>query len=138
MTKKYKFLDNITSDVMYEAYGKDLKELFENAAEALFSMICKLDLVEGKKEERFEVKAENVEDLMMNLLSELIAIVDVEQMFFSKFEIEEIDEKHLIIKMRGEGITPKKGNTVVKAVTNYGYKFERLPSGYKVTVSLDI
>ena len=65
---KYKFLDNITSDVMFEAYGKDLKEVFENAAEAMFSVICKLDKVEAKKEERFEVKAENVEDLMMNFL----------------------------------------------------------------------
>ena len=138
MTEKYKFLDNITSDVMYEAYGKDLKELFENAAEALFSVICKLDKVGPKKEERFEVKAENVEDLMVNFLSELIAIVDVEQMFFSRFEIEEIDEKHLIVKLKGEGISPEKGNTVVKAVTNYGYKFEKLPKGYKVTVSFDI
>ena len=35
---KYKFIDNIMSDVAYEAYGKDLKELFINAAEALLSV----------------------------------------------------------------------------------------------------
>ena len=37
--KKYKFIEGLTSDVMFEAYGKDLKELFSNAAEAMFSVI---------------------------------------------------------------------------------------------------
>ena len=35
---KYKFIDSLTSDVMFEAYGKTFKELFENAALALFSI----------------------------------------------------------------------------------------------------
>ena len=50
--QKYKFLDDITSDVMFEAYGKDLKELFENAAEALFSVICKIKKVKPKETQR--------------------------------------------------------------------------------------
>ena len=44
---KYKFVEDLTSDVMYEAYGKDLKELFENAALALLSVICKIDKVKS-------------------------------------------------------------------------------------------
>ncbi len=135
---KYKFLDNITSDVAYEAYGKDLKELFENAALALFTVICKVGEVKPDKKEKFEVKAENAEDLMFNWLQSLIAIVDTEQMFFSKFEIKEIDETHLIAELQGEPIKPELGETVVKAVTMYKYKFEQSEKGYKVTVSLDI
>ena len=84
---KYKFLDKIMSDVMFEAYGKDLKELFQNAAEALFSVICKIKKVKPKAAERFEIKADNLEDLMMNWLQALIAIVDTEQKFFSTFEV---------------------------------------------------
>jgi len=38
--RKYKIIDDLKSDVMFEAFGKNLKELFENAAEALFSIIC--------------------------------------------------------------------------------------------------
>jgi len=135
---KYKFLDNITSDVMFEAYGKDLKELFQNAAEALFSVICKIKQVKPKETEEFEVKADNLENLMINWLQSLIAIVDTEQKFFSKFEIEEIDNTHLKAKLKGEPIRPELGETVVKAVTMYKYKLEKTSKGYKVTVSLDI
>lgn len=138
MEKKYKFLDNITSDVAYEAYGKDLKEVFENAALALFSIICKIDKVKADKKEKFEVKAEKAEDLMFNWLQSLIAIVDTEEMFFSKFDVKVIDETHLIAECYGEPIKPELGETVVKAVTMYKYKFEKIDNGYKVTVSVDI
>ncbi|MFH2027674.1 MAG: archease [Nanoarchaeota archaeon] len=136
--EKYKFLDEIRSDVMYEAYGKTLKELFENAAEALLSVICKIKQVKAKVVEEVKVKGDNAEDLMLNWLQGIIAIVDTEQKFFSKIEIKEIDENHLIAKLSGETIRPDLGETVVKAVTYYNYKFEETKEGYKITVSLDI
>ena len=104
---------------MFEAYGKDLKELFQNAAEALSTVICKTKQVKPKETEEFVIKADNLEDLMINWLQALIAIVDTEQKFFSKFEIEEIDETHLKAKLKGEPIRPELGETVVKAVTMY-------------------
>lgn len=135
---KYKFIDKIKSDVMFEAYGKDKKELFQNAAEALFSVICKIKQVKPKETEEFQIKANNLEDLMLNWLQALIAIVDTEEKFFSKFEIEEIDNIHLKAKLKGEPIKPELGETVVKAVTMYKYKLEKTKEGYKATVSLDI
>ena len=48
------------------------------------------------------------------------------------------DGKFLKAKCYGEPITPEKGETVVKAVTYYKYKFEKTKQGYKVRVSLDI
>jgi SHS2 domain-containing protein len=135
---KYKFLDQIKSDVMFEAYGKTQKELFENAAEALASVICKIQKVKPVETEEFQVRAENLEDLMLNWLQAIIAIVDTEQKFFSKFEIEEINETKLKAKLQGEPIRPELGETVVKAVTMYKFKLEETDKGYKVTVSLDI
>ena len=135
---KYKFIDKIRSDVMFEAYGKDKKELFENAAEALFVVICKIKEVKPKETEEFQIKANNLEDLMLNWLQALIAIVDTEEKFFSKFEIKEIDNTHLKAKLKGEPIRPELGGTVVKAVTMYNFKLEKTKKGYKATVSLDI
>jgi SHS2 domain-containing protein len=135
---KYKFIEDLTSDVLFEAYGKDLKELFENAAEAMFSIICKLDKVKPKNKEKIEMKAEKLEDLMINWLQGLIAMVDTEEMFYSKFKVLEIDDNHVIAEISGESTSPEKGNTVVKAVTYYKYKLEKDKKGYKVTVSLDI
>ncbi len=136
--QKYKFIDDLTSDVLFEAYGKNLKELFVNAAEALSSIICQTSKVKPKKAEEFEMKGEDLEGTMWNWLSGLIAIVDTEQMFFSKFEIEEIDETHVRAKIYGESIRPEIGETVVKSLTMYKYKVEKNKNQYKATVSLDI
>ncbi len=135
---KYKFIDDLTSDVMFEAYGKDLKELFVNAAEALFSVICKIDRVRPDKTRDISVQGEDEGRLMINWLQELISMVDTDEMFFSRFDILEIDEKHLKARISGETIRPELGETVVKAVTYYKFKFEKTEKGYKTRVSLDI
>jgi len=134
---KYKFIEDLVSDVMFEAYGKTLDELFVNAAEALFSVICQIDKIKEKTTKEIEVRADNIEDLMFNWLQELIATVDIDSLFFSRFEILEINEKYIKAKCYGEPITPEKGGTVVKAITNYKFKVEK-NGKYKATVSCDI
>jgi len=136
--EKYKFIDDLTSDVLFEAYGKDLKEVFLNAAEALMSVICQPGKTKPEKPIEAEVEGKNPGELMHNWLQELIARVDIEVMFFSKFEILEISEKHLKARIWGEEADPAKGETVVKAVTYYKYKFEKTPEGFLVRASLDI
>lgn len=135
---KYRIVDDLTSDVMFEAYGKDLKELFSNSALAMFSVICNLKKVKAVKAVVVNVKAKDASELLYKWLSELVALVDVEGMFFSKFEILEIDEKHLKAKVYGEPITPSKGETVVKAVLYYGFKLEKVKKGWKARVGCDI
>lgn len=135
---KYKILDKVTSDVMFEAYGKDKKELFENSAKALFSIICDIKKVQPQKSKKVSLKANSLQNLMFSWLQELIAAVDIHEMFFSKFKIKSITEKSLKATIYGEPLTPEKGNTVVKSVTNYNFKLEKTPKGYKVTAVLDI
>jgi len=134
--EKYKFIEDLTSDVMFEAYGKTLADVFANAAEALFSVICQTEKIKCKKEMEVEVKAENAEELMINWLQELISVS--EEVFFKEFKITEVDEKHLKARCCGEEADPAKGETVVKAMTYYKYKFEKTKYGYLVRVSLDI
>ena len=135
---KYKFVDDLTSDVMFEAYGKDLKELFVNAAFALFSVICQIDKVKPKKGRDVEIVGKDKKELMLNWLQELISLVDTEELFFSEFEITEINGKHLKAKCYGEEITKEKGGTLVKGVTYHKFGIEKTNRGYKATVSLDI
>tara|TARA_Y100000310_G_C20470686_1_gene709881 strand:- start:195 stop:605 length:411 start_codon:yes stop_codon:yes gene_type:complete len=135
---KYKYLKDLTSDVMFEAYGKDLKELFENSAEAMFETICQLDKVKPTKKIEVNIQSDSVEDLLYYWLQQLIALVDIEEMFFSKFVIKEIKDNTLRADVFGESIVPEKGETLVKAVTNYKFGLEKTKQGYKATVSLDI
>ena len=136
--ERFKIIDDLTSDVMFEAFGKDLKEVFENAAYAMFTVICQTEKVSHKKRIDVEVDGEGEADLMINWLQELIGLVDVESMFFSRFEVKEISDTHLKASVFGEDMIPEKGETVVKAVTYYKYKFERTNEGYMARVSLDI
>ena len=135
---KYKYIKDLTSDVMFEAYGKDLKELFENSAEAMFETICQLDKVKPTKKIEVNIQSDSVEDLLYYWLQQLIALVDIEEMFFSKFVIKEIKDNTLRADIFGEPIVPEKGETLVKAVTNYKFELKKIKEGYKATVSLDI
>jgi SHS2 domain-containing protein len=149
-TTKYRFIDDLTSDVMFEAHGKTLEELFANAAEAMFSVICQLDRVEPKESRPVTAEAESAEKLVVAWLQKLIGMVDTDEMFFSRFEVRGVKKikdhtpENVIWQVKanvyGEPITPEKGETVVKAVTNYGFRFgkDRKGKGYKVKVSLDI
>jgi len=136
--KKYRFVDDLTSDVMFEAYGKDLAELFANAAEAMFSVICKLDRISPEKKISVSVEGKNEKDLLFNWLQELIGLVDTEGMFLSEFRIRKIEGNAMEAEVKGEEMVPEKGETVVKAVTYYGLSLEKTESGYKAVVSLDI
>ena len=135
---KYKFIDKLTSDVMYEAYGKNLKELFENAALGLLSVICDIKNVKQTEKEEFMMKGNNAEELLINWLQGIIAVVDVEQKFYSKVDVEEVDENHVKAFLFGEPSQPKLGKTVVKAVTYYKFKLEHDKKGFKATISLDV
>ncbi|MCK5282231.1 MAG: archease [Nanoarchaeota archaeon] len=135
---KYKFIDSLTSDVLFESYGKDLKELFENSALAMFEVICDIKKVGKKETIKVELDAEDDGSLLYNWLQELIAQVDIREMFFSDFNIQEISPKKLTAELHGESIKTETGKTVVKAVTNYRFNLEKTKKGYKATVSLDI
>jgi SHS2 domain-containing protein len=135
---KYKLIDDLTSDVMFESYGKTLKELFENAAEAMFSVICQLGKVGQKESRAVQVRGRDEKELLHNWLQELIALVDTEGMFFSRFEVREISSTGLKAVVYGEGADPSKGETVVKAVTYYGFSLEKTGEGYRARFSLDI
>ena len=138
--KNFEFIEDLTSDVMFKAYGKTLEELFSNAALALSSITCQIGQIEHKKVKEIEVKGKSLEDLMFNWLQELIVTVDMDNLFFSKFEILKIKEDGAYLKARcyGETTTPEKGGTVVKSVTYYKYELKKIKEGYSVRVTLDI
>jgi SHS2 domain-containing protein len=136
---KYRFLKDLTSDVAFEVYGKDEKELLENAGEALFSIISDIKKVKPKKKIVVEVESKDIAELVYNWLERLIAIVDIEGMFLSKFRVISISKAGIAkIECKGEPISPSKGKTLVKAVTKHKYNVEKEGKGLKATVTLDI
>ncbi|MBD3155572.1 MAG: archease [Candidatus Aenigmarchaeota archaeon] len=139
--KKYEIIDDITSDVMFKAYGKNLEELIENSGKALFSIVCDIDKMEEDKVLMLEVGGEDEEDLIHNWLSELLTVIDTENMFFSKFRVLEFDEGDdfkIRVECYGEEIREELILTIAKAVTYYKYSVEKKDKEWIATVVLDI
>jgi len=136
----YKFIEDLTSDVMFVAEGKDLAELLEEASKALFDVVCQRDKVKPEKSIEIEVTAENPEELVHEWLSKILTESDVNEMFFSKFDIKVRENGKLIAqgKVWGEPYSPEKGETVVKGVTYYNFSVKKTKKGWKAKVVCDI
>ena len=138
MTKQYEFIDDLTSDVMFKAYGVNEKELFENSALAMFSIICETKKIQPVDCFLIEIQAENQEDLLYKWLSTLISYIDIHNMFFKTFKIKQIAGYMLKAEICGEPIDIKKGLVQVKAITYYKFGIQKTADGFSATVSCDI
>jgi len=138
MIMKYEYIKDLTSDVAFNAYGSTMKELFLNSAEALVNIVCDIKKVKPEKRIEVEVKGDSYDDLLFNWLQEIIALIDTEEMFYSKFVIEELAENRLIGEIYGESTKPELGKTLVKALTNHKFSITDQKGKKKATVTLDI
>jgi SHS2 domain-containing protein len=138
--KAFEFIDIATADVAFIAYGRDLNELFANAALAMFEVMINTKQVEKKMEEKVCVEGHDLESLMFNWLNELLYVSDSKNLAFSEFDVK-IDEKNFKLEAvcKGEEINHKKHETrtVVKAATYHHMKIWK-EDVWKAQVVLDI
>ena len=115
--------------------------MFQNAAEALFSIICDIENVNPEVQVEVEINSQSIDELLYDWLSHLLTESEIKEMFFSKFKITEFETKngfHLTGMAYGEPMTPEKGETVVKGVTYYKLKVEDKNDKIAGRVTLDI
>jgi SHS2 domain-containing protein len=137
--KAFRFVDH-TADVGVIAYGTNVKELFSNAALALFSLITDTGSVEEKLQRDLEISSENRENLLVEWLNELIYLFDAEHILFNRFEIENLSHSWLKAICYGENYNPLKHKIKmgIKAATYHMLKVDRDNSGYKAQIIFDI
>ena len=129
--EKFKFIDITTADVAFEAFGKDLNELFANAALAMFEVMVNTEKVEAKEVREIEVEGIDLESLLFNWLNELLFYYGSENLVFKGFEVE-VDEKNFRLKAKayGEKLSEKhEPKEEVKAITYHEMKIKQLTSG---------
>lgn len=141
--KKYKFLENVAiADIAYEAYGRDLNELFRNAALAIFELSANLDTIGTDKKLEFELENEKIDSLLYDFLSEILFLKDSKYMVFKKasVSIKEGKTNHLKAVLEGDTINPEKQHLEndIKAVTMHMFELKKEDGGYKATVVVDI
>jgi len=78
------------ADVGVRGFGATPAEAFEGAAQALFALLCEgpSSAVRAEVEERVEVEAPNLEELLVAFLNELISIADARRLVFGRFRVE--------------------------------------------------
>lgn len=136
----FRFIDDLTSDVFFEAWGHTPEDMFVSAAEALVKVSADVRKLKPKKAVLMEAKGKDIQDLMFSWLQEVILAMEVEEMFFCNFEIQSLskDHKHIKATAFGETMRTSLGGTHVKGVTYYKFSVKKDGDLWKATVSLDV
>lgn len=123
--KRYEIIPH-TADIGIRVYGKDLKELFKNAAYGMFDIIADLDGLTSSITQSIEVKAPNKEELLVVWLDELLYNFYTKQIIFFDFKISELDDKHISAEALGRNVGENRNRlkTEIKAVTYHELKIE--------------
>ncbi|MGP8320461.1 MAG: archease [Methanosarcinaceae archaeon] len=138
----YEYLEH-TADAKFRAYGKTIEEAFQNAAVAMFNVMIDTSIVSDEVKERIKLTSEDLEGLLVDWLSELLYLFEVEQVVFKTFKIDHIkkhDENYSIsATATGEplNMTKHKFGTEVKAVTYNELIVEKTTKGWFVQVVVD-
>ena len=137
--EKYELIDH-TADVGVKANGKNLSEAFENAAKGMFDIITDKSEIESVGQYNIELKAPNLEQLLVDFLSELLFLNSAKNLVFGFFKVELDDKKSsLSARVFGEryNISKHKIGSEIKAVT-YHMLEVRNKRPYHVQVLFDI
>ncbi|MFC1927445.1 archease [Chloroflexota bacterium] len=139
MKEAFEILDH-TADIGIIAHGADVKELFSNAALALFSLITELESIQEKLHFDLEVGSEDTDSLLVDWLNELIYCFDAKHVLFNRFDIESLAYNALRATCYGEDFDPNKHKIKIgiKAATYHMLKLETDNNGYKAQIILDI
>jgi SHS2 domain-containing protein len=142
----YKFFDH-TSDIGVEISGRTKKELFANAASALFDIL--IESYDNKSKTAKEIQGRqktvtvdgaDMEDLLINFLRETLYLFNGQGWIVNNCEIKECGNKRLKAQLMGEPYNKKKHSikTEIKAVTYSGLSVEKQTSGWTAKVIFDV
>ena len=141
--KQYEYLDH-TADIKFLAYGETLEEVFENAALAMFNVIIDTSKVSGETAREIFLKSPDLESLLVDWLSELLYLFEVDEIVFRKFQVKEIrgegSEYSIAAQASGEEFSSENlpFETEIKAVTYNQLEIEKTADGWKAQVVVDI
>ncbi|MFY9484852.1 MAG: archease [Patescibacteria group bacterium] len=120
------------------ATGRTLPELFVSAAAGMFGVMVadpKTLNREGEFSRAVTVKAMDTESLLVEWLTELLGIVDLENVYLEKFKITELRDRELTAQLSGVHVDGF--STEIKAVPYHGLEIEQTPQGYSAEIGFD-
>ena len=145
MKKRFEILEH-PADVGFLAFGETLEELFQNAAAAMCSLACEPEKIEERLERLIEAQSTDIESLLYAWLTEILFVMDAEQIVCRRVDIEKFSEPkngnsgEAIGILRGEKFARDRhdAGTYIKAVTLHQFKIEKTHDGFCARVFLDL
>lgn len=135
--EKYNFLEH-TADVKFQAFGKSLEEVFENAALALKETIAGKIKVKEKIKKKISVRGKDNEALLYNFLEEFLYLLDAKNFLLAKIKNIKITRNKLESEVIGDKASNYKFSNDVKAVTYNEMYVKKDKNKYIVQVVLDV
>ena len=141
----YHFLEEIgTADIAFEATGRNLAELFRDAADATTNvMVDNIDAIQPRETRQIELSNDKLDMLLFDLLQEVIFLKDAERLLLRipHVQVAAKDEIYFVkATAEGEPLDAERHHqrADVKAVTLHDFSVERMEGGWKARVLLDI
>ncbi len=138
----YHYIDH-TADVLFQAEGTTLAELFEQCALAVQETQVHLADVEAKQQIEITGKNKNIEYLLFDFLDDLLLHKDKDQLLLVKFSItieDREDGYHLHCVASGDTLNPNihEQGVDVKAITMHEFFVKQENGKWKAQVLVDI
>ena len=129
-----------TADIGVRVYGGTLKQLFENAAFAMFDIIADLDGLRGEIVHNIELTAPDQEELLISWLDELLYYFYTKGVIFYDFKVEELSPDLIKAKAFGRAVSDNRNRlkTEIKAATYYDLKIVKTDDYYQVDIVFDV
>lgn len=133
-----------TSDVTIECWAPTLEKAFEEAALATLEVMADTSLVRPIESVEVSVGGFDMKELLLSWIGRLIALVDINQQFYSRFEVKEISDAPDGFSLKGNvwgeaiDFARHKPRTGVKAMTYADMKIEQSPTKSTLWFTLDL
>jgi len=135
MNKQFMEIEH-TADIAIRVWGRDLAELFVNAA---YGMACQLtdpDDVSKTLKRKIELEADDAEVLLVTWLGELLYLGEQDDCVFTSFDMLEITPTHLQAIVQGGLVQEHLAH--IKAVTFSELEIVQDDEGYETIVVFDV
>jgi SHS2 domain-containing protein len=135
MTSCYEQLEH-TADLALRICGRDLRELFANAAYAMFSQLADVEHIVPTVQHRMQIEGTDREALLVNWLNELLYLHETQGQVYSAFDIHQLSPRSLRATVGGQ--QSEDIHTIIKAATHHDLAINETPEGYVATVVFDV
>jgi len=133
--RRYEEIEH-TADIAIRAYGRDLAELFINAAYGMFDLMVDVEELRPVIRRDFDLEAFDVETLLIDWLSGLLYEHEMRGEVYKHFEVHMVTPQHL--KASAYGTNSVKPHRLIKAVTFHDLQIERTSDGYRAQIVFDV